>query len=197
MTKQSNYKKIKKGLRRRTIFFLILTLIGNAFAWFIYSNKISTSINVGVKSWKITFAQAGTTLENNVVFSVDSIYPGMSNYMDAIEIRNSGEMAANITYELTYVKVFDEVYTNETYTSSQMESILANNYPFKVTFVVGSPTIGITDSTNFEMHIVWPYESGDDDLDTFWGKKSYDSQNTYPLENEIEVKVNIVATQNS
>ncbi len=197
MTKQSNYKKIKKGLRRRTIFFLILTLIGNAFAWFIYSNKISTSINVGVKSWKITFAQAGTTLENNVVFSVDSIYPGMSNYTDAIEIRNSGEMAANITYELTYVKVFDEVYTNETYTSSQMENILANNYPFKVTFVVGSPTIGITDSTNFEMHIVWPYESGDDDLDTFWGKKSYDFQNTYPLENEIEVKVKIVATQNS
>lgn len=171
--------------------------MANAFAWFIYSNKISTSINVGVKSWKITFAQNGTTLVNNVVFDVDSIYPGMTEYVDRIEIRNSGEMPANINYELTSVKVFDETYTSENYTSQQMENILRNNYPFTITFVVGNPTIGITDSTNFEMHIVWPYESGDDELDTEWGKRSYEFENAHPLEKEIEVKVKITATQDS
>ncbi len=169
--------------------------MANAFAWFIYSNKISTTINAGVKSWKITFAQNGTTLVNNVVFNVDSIYPGMNNYTDRIEIRNSGEMTANIVYELTSVKIFENTYTNNDYTSAELESILANNYPFTITFVVGSPTIGITDSTNFEMRIVWPYESGDDALDTYWGKKSYDFKNTYPLENEIEIHVKITATQ--
>ncbi|MBR3199333.1 MAG: hypothetical protein IKG27_04900 [Bacilli bacterium] len=195
MKSKGSHVKLKKGLRRRTIFFLVLMFMANAFAWFIYSNKIAATINAGVKSWKITFAQNGTTLVNNVVFNVSDIYPGMSNYTDTINIRNSGEMPANIIYELTSVKIFENTYTNDNYTSAQLESMLANNYPFTITFSVGNPTIGITDSTNFQMLIVWPYESGDDALDTYWGKASYDFKNTYPLENEIEIHVKITATQ--
>ncbi len=189
--------RIKKGVRRRTIFFLILAITANAFAWFIYSNKISNSINTGVKSWKITFAADGTNLVNNVVFDIDSIYPGMSNYTDKIEIKNSGEMSANIVYELQSVKIFDETYTNENYTSDELISILQNNYPFKVTFTVTHPTIDIGMSTDFKVNVIWPYESGDDALDTYWGKKSYDFKNNNPGVSEIEIKVKITATQDS
>ena len=42
MTKKLS--RIKRGVRRRTIFFLILAITANTFAWFIYSNKISNSI---------------------------------------------------------------------------------------------------------------------------------------------------------
>lgn len=195
MTKKLS--RIKRGVRRRTIFFLILAITANTFAWFIYSNKISNSINTGVKSWKITFAADGTDLTHNVVFDIDSIYPGMTNYTDEIEIRNSGEMSANIIYELQSVKIFDDTYTNDNYTSEQLISILQNNYPFKVTFTVTHPTIDIGMSTDFIVNVTWPYESGDDDLDTYWGKKSYDFKNNNPGVNEIEIKVKITATQDS
>lgn len=193
--KKSNHKKIKAGIRRRTIFLLIVATITNAFAWFIYSNKVSNTINAGVKSWKITFAQDGTNLENEVTFNINSIYPGMPNYTDRIEIRNSGEMAANITYELISVKIFEQTFTNATYTSAQLESILSDNYPFVTTFNVSSATIDINQSANFSVLVNWPYESGDDELDTFWGKKSYDFKSQNPGVNEIEIKVKIVASQ--
>lgn len=193
--KKSNQKKLKAGIRRRTIFLLIVATITNAFAWFIYSNKVSNTINAGVKSWKITFAQDGTNLENEVTFNINSIYPGMPNYTDRIEIRNSGEMAANITYELISVKIFEQTFTNATYTSAQLESILSDNYPFVTTFNVSSATIDINQSANFSVLVNWPYESGDDELDTYWGKKSYDFKSQNPGVNEIEIRVKIVASQ--
>ena len=193
----SSIKKIKKGIRRRTLFFLILALITNAFAWFIYSNKVSNSINTGVKSWKITFSQNGTTLSDDVVFNVNQIYPGMSNYSDHIDIQNSGEMAATVTYEITSAKVFETTYSSANYTSAQIENILANNYPFAITFGVTNPDIGVNDSTSFVVNIVWPYESGDDALDTYWGKKSYDFKAANPGVDEIELRVKIVAGQDN
>ncbi len=191
----NKYKKIKGRIRRRTIFFLALSIIANAFAWFIYSNKISNSINAGVKSWKITFAQDGTPLTQNVVFDIDSIYPGMPNHIDKIEIKNSGEMAAHITYELQSVKIFENTYTNDDYTSQELENILKDNYPFKTTFSVTNSIINIKDTAYFQVKVEWPYESGDDDLDTYWGKKTYDFESNNPGVNEIEIHVKITATQ--
>ena len=98
--KENKYKKFKNGVRRRTLFLLVLALIGNAFAWFIYSNKVSNTINAGVKSWKITFAKDGTNLESEVVFNVYSLYPGMPDFNEKVEIKNSGEVAATINYEI-------------------------------------------------------------------------------------------------
>ena len=191
----SKIKKIKKRIRRRTLFFLVLALITNAFAWFIYSNKVSNSINTGVKSWKITFSQNGTTLSDNVVFNVNQIYPGMPNHYDHIDIQNSGEMMATIRYEIISAKVFETTYTSDNYTSAQIENILANNYPFTITFNVSRTTIDINDSTSFSLNIVWPYESGDDTTDTYWGKKSYDFKAANPGVNEIEINVKITAGQ--
>ncbi len=193
--KTSSLKKIKRGLRRRTIFFLVLAIMANAFAWFIYSNKVSNSINAGVKSWRITFSQDGTDIENNVVFNVDSIYPGMTNYTDSFEISNSGEMAAVVTYEILSAKIFDDIYTTDDYTSEEIEDILENDYPFTITFEVENANIDVYDSTTFSVNIVWPYESGNDTLDTFWGKESYTFKQENPGENEIELLVKVVAGQ--
>lgn len=193
--KTSSLKKIKRGLRRRTIFFLVLAIMANAFAWFIYSNKVSNSINAGVKSWRITFSQDGTDIENNVVFNVDSIYPGMTNYTDSFEISNSGEMAAVVTYEILSAKIFDDTYTTDDYTSEEIEDILENDYPFTITFEVENANIDVYDSTTFSVNIVWPYESGNDTLDTFWGKESYTFKQENPSENEIELLVKVVAGQ--
>ena len=104
--KKETISKLKKRIRKRTLFFLIIALMANTFAWFIYSNKVSNSITTGVRSWKITFDQDGQTLEQNVEFNFDDIYPGVNNQEKSIDITNNGEMKAYITYKLESVQIF-------------------------------------------------------------------------------------------
>ena len=194
--KKSKLKKIKKRLRRSTIFLLFIALIANSFAWFIYTNKVSNSINVKVKSWKVTFDQDGNTLEDNVSFTVDSIYPGMTDFKDSINISNSGEATAYISYEISSVKIFDEIYTNQDYSSDELETLLSTNYPSITTFTVDDDEISTDESGNFSVQVTWPYESGDDEKDTYWGSKAYDFSVNNEGENPIEIVVKIKASQN-
>ena len=190
-----SHKKVKRRIRRRTILFLILTMTGNAFAWFIYNNRVQTNIVAGVKSWKISFQQNGSNLMNEAVFNVNKIYPGMTTYTDQVTISNSGDVQAQIEYEITRVKIFGDVYTSNSYTSTQLENKLLNDYPFTISFNVQSGVINPSQGTNFVFTITWPYESGDDATDTYWGKRAYEFENNHPNENEIEITVIISATQ--
>lgn len=193
--KTSVIKKLKKRVRRSTLFFLILAFSANAFAWFIYSNKVSNSITTGVKSWKVTFEQDGNDLTDNVSFEIDSIYPGMSPFSDYIEIKNSGEATAYITYEIKSVKILDETYTSDNYTNEQMLQMLQNQYPFKINFNIDQSQINIGEKATFSVNLNWPYESGNDELDTYWGKKSYDYKEFHPDTKQIQLTVQITASQ--
>ena len=104
-------------------------------------------------------------------------------------------MPANVTYEVTSARIFDDTYDNSNYTSAQIEQILEENYPFEIVFSVDTVTIGITDTTNFRMRVYWPYETGNDSLDTYWGKKAYDYEQSHANSDEIEVHIKIIATQ--
>lgn len=191
--KKETISKLKKRIRKRTLFFLIIALMANTFAWFIYSNKVSNSITTGVKSWKITFDQDGQTLEQNVEFNFDDIYPGVNNQEKSIDITNNGEMKAYITYKLESVQIFDEIYTIDNYSSLELENILKNNYPFKIVFS-NDDEINIGDTASFKVSLSWPFESGDDEKDTYYGKKSFEfKQNS--MEEQIKIKVKIKASQ--
>lgn len=191
--KKDQINKLKKRIRKRTLFFLIIALIANSFAWFIYSNKVSNSITTGVRSWKITFDQDGQTLEQNVEFNFDDIYPGVDNQEKSIDITNDGEMKAYISYSLESVQIFDEVYTIDNYSSLELENILSNNYPFKIVFS-NDEEINIGDTASFKVSLSWPFESGDDEKDTYYGKKSFEfKQNS--MEEQIKIKVKIKASQ--
>lgn len=188
-------KTIKKRVRKSTLVFLILAFSANAFAWFIYTNKVSQSITTGVKSWKITFDQDGNELTEDITFEISSIYPGMNNYSDSFAINNNGEMTAYIEYEIQSVKIYDDIYTLGTYDSSELEDIVGNDYPFKITFNVDKPSVVVGDTAHFSVNLTWPYESGNDALDTQWGKKAYDYNRYYPNIPPININVRIVATQ--
>ena len=167
--------------------------MANTFAWFIYSNKVSNSITTGVRSWKITFDQDGQTLEQNVEFNFDDIYPGVNNQEKSIDITNNGEMKAYITYKLESVQIFDEIYTIVNYSSLELENILKKNYPFKIVFS-NDDEINIGDTASFKVSLSWPFESGDDEKDTYYGKKSFEfKQNS--MEEQIKIKVKIKASQ--
>lgn len=186
---------LKKRLRRRTLFFLILTLMANTFAWFIYSNKVSNNITTGVKSWKINFKQDGVDIVNNVEFKIDSIYPGMPDYTNSLSITNIGETAANISYEVEEIKILDEFYNSDMYSSTDLINRLKDNYPFKMNFSINNQEVGTGQTSEFTFSLVWPYESGHDEADTYWGKKSASFKEQYPNKEQIAIKVKIIAGQ--
>lgn len=186
---------LKKRLRRRTLFFLILTLMANTFAWFIYSNKVSNNITTGVKSWKINFKQDGVDIVNNVEFKIDSIYPGMPDYTNYLSITNIGETAANISYEVEEIKILDEFYNSDMYSSTDLINRLKDNYPFKMNFSINNQEVGTGQTSEFTFSLVWPYESGHDEADTYWGKKSASFKEQYPDKEQIAIKVKIIAGQ--
>lgn len=194
MKKESKLKIIKKKVRRSTLFLLFIALITNSFAWFIYSNKVTNDITTGVKSWKITFDQEGSTLEDYVKFEIDDIYPGMDDYEQHINITNNGEMKAYIIYNIEEIKIFDETYTKDDYTEEELINLLANNYPFKMTFTENNTEIDIDETGYFGVTLVWPYESGDDEKDTYYGKKSYEFKQTSD-DPQIQITVKIKASQ--
>lgn len=186
---------LKKRLRRRTLFFLILTLMANTFAWFIYSNKVSNNITTGVKSWKINFKQDGVDIVNNVEFKIDSIYPGMPDYTNSLSITNIGETAANISYEVEEIKILDEFYNSDMYSSTDLINRLKDNYPFKMNFSINNQEVGTGQTSEFTFSLVWPYESGHDEADTYWGKKAASFKEQYPDKEQIAIKVKIIAGQ--
>lgn len=186
---------LKKRLRRRTLFFLILTLMANTFAWFIYSNKVSNNITTGVKSWEINFKQDGVDIVNNVEFKIDSIYPGMPDYTNSLSITNVGETAANISYEVEEIKILDEFYNSDMYSSTDLINRLKDNYPFKMNFSINNQEVGTGQTSEFTFSLVWPYESGHDEADTYWGKKSASFKEQYPDKEQIAIKVKIIAGQ--
>lgn len=186
---------LKKRLRRRTLFFLILTLMANTFAWFIYSNKVSNNITTGVKSWKINFKQDGVDIVNNVEFKIDSIYPGMPDYTNSLSITNIGETAANISYEVEEIKILDEFYNSDMYSSTDLINRLKDSYPFKMNFSINNQEVGTGQTSEFTFSLVWPYESGHDEADTYWGKKSASFKEQYPDKEQIAIKVKIIAGQ--
>lgn len=186
---------LKKRLRRRTLFFLILTLMANTFAWFIYSNKVSNNITTGVKSWKINFKQDGVDIVNNVEFKIDSIYPGMPDYVNSLSITNIGETAANISYEVEEIKILDEFYNSDMYSSNDLITRLKENYPFKMNFSINNDEVGTGQTSEFTFSLLWPYESGHDEADTYWGKKSAAFKEQYPDKDQIVIKVKIIAGQ--
>ncbi len=186
---------IKKRVRKSTIFLLIFALMANAFAWFIYSDKVSGTITTGVKSWKINFKEDGADLTNDIEFKVDWAYPGMETYEKEVSITNVGQLKASLKYEITYVRIFDEEYSNTNYTSDEIINILDTKYPFKVVFTIDNPSIGTGQTTSFGFKLSWPYESGADELDTTYGKKAAAYKEENNSKSEIEIKAVVSATQ--
>ena len=45
--------------------------------------------------------------------------------------------------------------------------------------------------------VSWPYESGDDEKDTYWGSKAYDYKKSNPNESGIKLRLKVSAVQNT
>ena len=191
-------KIIFKRTRVSTILLLFITFASSTFAWFVYATKVSSGITAHIEAWNILFTNEDNTIEEYINFYIPSLYPGMEDYNDSITAYNLGERRAKVYYQIVNVRVFNTVYNIEggSYSSAQMESILANQFPFHTTFSLTDTEISSNSGrTTFSLNVTWPFESNNDALDTYWGNESYNYSSNNPGQPSLEIVVKISAVQ--
>ena len=91
----------------------------------------------------------------------------------------------------------DESYTiGENMTSEELENKMKTDYPFKINVIKDDTELRAgTGEGLFSVTVEWPFESGDDELDTLWGNKAYEYYSLNPGEKSIEIEVKLTAKQ--
>lgn len=189
--------KIIKTIKIRNIIFLILLLIFNTYAWFIYATRVSTGISAHVSSWNVEFSTGEDETTTNIVIELDRIYPGMENVKKEVSVKNKGEISAKLDYDIIALKVMEEEYKiGEDMTSEELENKMKSEYPFKVNIVKDDTELlqGVGPG-RFSVTIEWPFESGDDELDTLWGSKAYEYYSLNPGAKSVEIEITLIAEQ--
>ena len=157
--------KIVKKIKIRNIIFLILLLIFNTYAWFIYATRVSSSLSAHVSSWNVEFSTGEQDTSTNIIIEIDRIYPGMETVEKNITVKNKGEIKAELTYEILSIKFLDESYKlGENITSEELEKKMSSDYPFKVNISKDDTKLsqGIGEGS-FLVTVKWPFESGNDE----------------------------------
>ena len=188
-------KIILKRTRISTLIMLIVTFASASFAWFIYATKVSAGITAHIDMWNIVFTTEDNQISETVNFVIPHLYPGMDDFEDSISAYNMGEKEAIISYEIMSVKILGVNYdvSNQT----QIITKLQNDFPFHITFDLTNEELGTSvGSSTFSVSCIWPYESGNDTLDTYWGNQSYTYTSNNPNLPSIELTVKIQAVQN-
>ena len=196
---KERFKKLFKVIfkLRYFILFAIILLSINAYAWFIYITRVDSSITAKVRSWNVMFQVHDNNVSNEVVFDVGEIFPGMVDYSDSASVVNNGESAGTLTFNIKRVKIFNDVYTSNDYTNDELVSMLANNYPFKIDVGLTNTSVSPGHTESFVLDVTWPYESGDDALDTYWGNIAYDYLQHSTTTTCISISVEVIVNQDN
>jgi hypothetical protein len=168
-------------------------------------------MNVHVRAWDVTFEAGDNEIVDTVEVAVDDLYPGMNNFTYNLTAYNRSEVGATLTYELLEANVLgnqiittvgraergeDPVATEPT--SAEFESSLANDYPFTISFgLTNSQMASGNGSATYTVSVVWPYEQGNDELDTEWGINAATYKSSHPTEPSIILKIKRKITQNA
>lgn len=205
-------EKVKFNRRRKnylklniiSLFFTAVSFISVTLAWFAYSGLVTTETKVNVKAWYIEFNNKGNAVSNDIVISLNDIYPGMDVMSETIDIKNSGDSDAMLSYKIKSVRILDEIYTITE--DGSVEDVLAHNFPFHINMSLSKYYANAHDGLgNFVVSVMWPLDSGDDALDTEWGNKAYEFQYneneklkkdaSYQVRSAIEIKISLEAVQ--
>lgn len=208
--KRAEKRRIRR-LKIRTLFMLSFTLIFNAYAWFLYVTTVSTNMTVHVESWSVNFTVDNNDIERELLFSIDEAYPGMEDVNKTVTVTNTGESLADVKYDISQIKIFDDVYIVDSLltvedmealtgdetsvTQEELEEILENNYPFKIIVSSTEEQLATGEFGNVSITFKWDYESGDDELDTQYGIDSFDYYAEHSGQSPIQAKIKIKAQQ--
>ena len=209
---EKNEKKVKKRFSKLTIIrlvFLIMLVLSNTFAWFIYITRIDNSVTVHVKAWDVVFQDGEDEITSTLDLDIDDLYPGMEDYLYEISAFNRSEVAAILSYQILEVRILDDSYITvegrealnqapvaTDLTSAQMQNKLESDYPFSISIATTSLTIDDTDGfEKYRISAEWDYEGGHDALDTTWGINAATFQSENPNTPSITLKIKVTITQ--
>lgn len=191
--------KILKKVKIRNMLILILLLMFNTYAWFIYATRVATDITAHVSSWNVEFVGSEGEITTNLLVTIGRIYPGMDRFEKIVEVHNKGETKAVLGYEIEEFKVMGETFTvDETNgpTTQDIVDKMNTEYPFKIKIEKDDTLLSEgTGNGTFTISLDWEFESGDDEADTNWGNRAYEFYSLHPGENSIEIKMTLMATQ--
>lgn len=202
-------KRIKHRATIRTILLLIITLIFNTYAWFVYLTTVTANMTAHVEAWHVEFTVSGETVSREFPISIAHAYPGMEDEEETVEVLNDGDKTADVGYAIKTMRIFNTVYaatdqfgSNETIpqgaiqsTSSQLLNKIQNDYPFSLDITINNSTIQPEQRSSLTFTFSWDYESGDDETDTDYGTGAYTYYQTNPTGQPIEIVIKLIVTQ--
>lgn len=180
-----------------TLFFIAVSFISITLAWFAYSGLITARTEINVKAWNIEFNKDGTPVSNELTIRLNDISPGMETMKEVIDIKNLGDTAAAVSYEISSARILDEELSTEE--QDKVKDELSHDYPFHIDMSLSDNFIRAHDGTGkFNISVSWPFESDNDEADSEWGNKAYEfqlaeskkeeSERRYSLKIEISLK---------
>ena len=200
---KERYKRYIK-LYWAPVLFIATSFIFTTFAWFAYSgiNRVSTEIDV--KAWYIELSKDGERVSNNIVITLNDVYPGMDPVHELVSIQNKGDSEAKLSYEIVSVRLMNNELTiddNDTIVDS-----IAHDYPFHVNMELSKQYIKTNnDASTFEVSVTWPLDSLNDELDSLWGTNSYNflqsekalkqADSNYNIRPAVQIVISVIAEQ--
>lgn len=203
------WEAIKKAIKPRNLIVIILLLVANSFAWFIYATEADTRMTAHVRAWKVIFEAGDNEVVDFVDIEVDTMYPGMDEFLYTITAYNRSDMKAKLDYKILTANFLGEEYitiegknegkgdaTNGTLTSDELVDMLENDFPFKISISLSAvEMVENTGEANYYIRVNWAFESGDDAADTYWGTKAAQYEEDYPDTPSINIELKITISQ--
>lgn len=204
-------RKAYLKLNIMSLIFLVVSFISFTYAWFAYSGLVDANTEIDVKAWNIKIEKDGEQISNEIVISLDDIYPGMDPVTEDVNIKNFGDSDASIRYEIKSARLLGNV-ENEfvvdgtNVTSKYVEDLLSHEYPFHVNInLTKGYALSNGGESKFTVSVSWPLDSGDDESDSDWGKAAYDfesyqssmlaSDSSYQIKPSIQIVIGLTAEQ--
>lgn len=187
------FKTIKRI--RYFLIFAILLLSANAYAWFVYVTRVDASITARVRSWNVMFQVHDNNIASEVTFNVGEIYPGMPDFNDYASIVNTGESYGEAFFTIKTIQILNDTYTDADFSQGELIDILSAGYPFDIDISLTNNVVAPGHTEYFNIDITWPYESGNDALDTYWGNVAYNFQQSYPTASCISITAEVRVNQ--
>ena len=189
------YKKYAK-INIISLFFIAVSFMSVTLAWFAYSGFTDVKTEIGVKAWYIKFDKVGQKMDsNNLVISLDDVYPGMEPKSEKVKISNLGDSDAQISYSIVSARLLNENLEEEIIDPKELEDKLSHDLPFHININLSKDhAMSGGDESEFVVSISWPLDSGQNDKDSEWGSASYkymEEQLKLP-EEEREAQIKIV-----
>lgn len=201
-----NYAK----LNLFSIVVIFISFISVTLAWFAYSGLVGVSTEVNIQAWNIELSKDGKPVTNNVVISLSNIYPGMEPTTEMITIRNLGDSDAELSYNISSARILGE--SNDYYEeglnntiSEYIEDVISHEYPFSININLSKKYILSKGEEMFEITFSWPLDSGNDEIDSYWGNKAHLFQeeellkqtqdSNYVIQPSVHIKIAVSAQQ--